>query len=97
MHGGIFSFVLYVNVPYFIDDEKKNVSGINSNRNIPGHFEFTYTDILGTIQSIAIPVDKTYENTILIFPSKMTHCVYPFYTSDDYRISVSGNFGIQTI
>jgi len=21
----------------------------------------------------------------------MIHCVYPFYTSDDYRISVSGN------
>jgi len=28
---------------------------------------------------------------MLIFPARMTHCVYPFYTSQDYRISISGN------
>ncbi len=27
-----------------------------------------------------------------IYPAKQLHCVYPFYTSDEYRISVSGNF-----
>jgi len=26
-----------------------------------------------------------------MFPSLLAHCVYPFYTSDDYRISISGN------
>jgi hypothetical protein len=31
------------------------------------------------------------ENTLLLFPAKLTHAVYPFYSSDDYRISVSGN------
>jgi len=26
-----------------------------------------------------------------MFPSQLIHAVYPFYTSDEYRISVSGN------
>ena len=26
-----------------------------------------------------------------MFPSYLNHMVYPFYTSDEYRISMSGN------
>jgi len=26
-----------------------------------------------------------------MFPSSMTHCVYPFFTSDKERISIAGN------
>jgi hypothetical protein len=94
-HSGIYSFVLYINVPYMIEYEMKNKSGLLSNRNVPAHFEFTFNNTLGLIDTNAIPVDKTYENTILIFPSRMVHCVYPFYTSDDYRISISGNFTLK--
>ena len=94
-HSGILSFVLYIQVPYLIQDEMKTGSGAYSNRNVPGHFEFTYANALGNIQTQSIPVDKTYENTILVFPSKMQHCVYPFFTSDDYRISISGNFKLK--
>jgi hypothetical protein len=94
-HSGVYSFVLYINIPYMIEDEMKNKSGLLSNRNIPAHFEFTFTNTLGEININPIPVDKTYENTILIFPAKMLHCVYPFYTSDDYRISISGNFTLN--
>jgi len=47
---------------------------------------------LGNIRSHDLPVDKSYEKKLLLFPATMRHSVYPFYTSDDYRISVSGNF-----
>jgi hypothetical protein len=95
-HGGVLSFVLYISVPYTIEEELKNKSGDKSNKNVPAHFEFTYNDSLGSIQTKTIPVDKTYENTVLIFPSRLMHCVYPFYTSDEYRVSVSGNFVFDT-
>ena len=49
---------------------------------------------MGRITPAMVPVDKTYEGTIVMFPSEMLHAVYPFYTSDDYRISVSGNLRI---
>ena len=92
VHDGIMSFVIYINVPFNIKDELDNSPGYESNNNTAAHFQFSYTNTLGHIQHEIIPVDKTYENTIFMFPSKIVHTVYPFYTSDDYRISVSGNY-----
>jgi hypothetical protein len=91
-HGGFMSFVIWMKIPYSIEKEKQNLSGINSNANIPGHFQFLYTSILGETMSHVVPVDANMENTIMVFPAKLMHTVYPFYTSDDYRISISGNF-----
>jgi hypothetical protein len=41
-----------------------------------------------------IDVDKSFEGKMLMFPNSAYHTVYPFYTSDDYRITVSGNLDI---
>ena len=54
-------------------------------------FEFIYTTILGEIGGFAIPVEEGWEGRIVMFPSKLLHQVYPFQTSDGYRISISGN------
>ena len=89
-HNGIFSFALYVKVPYNNEDERKVYP--DSNLNCSGNFSFYYTDSIGQIRNMDIPVDKKFENVIILFPSSMFHAAHPFYTSDDYRISVSGNF-----
>ena len=91
-HDGVFSFVIWTHVPYDMNTEKNNAPGKDSRHNLAGAFEFQYTNILGEIFSHTIHVDKSVENVLILFPSKLRHCVYPFYTSDDYRISVSGNF-----
>lgn len=92
-HGGILSFVIWLKMPYNIEDESKYFqTSINSEQQRTATFNFYHTNALGNITNTCIPADKKYENTICIFPSKMKHAVYPFYTSDDYRISVSGNF-----
>ena len=54
-------------------------------------FQFVYTDILGAITNIPLFVESGWEGTIVMFPSKLMHIVYPFQTSDDYRISIAGN------
>ena len=95
-HSGVVSFVLYLDVPYDIKDEMNLPSSRNSAMNVPAHFSFFYTTALGRIGISNIPVDKTYRNVLLMFPAKLSHSVYPFYTSDDYRISVSGNFILNT-
>ena len=99
-HGGCFSFVLWLNIPYTREDEdavsftrKLHKDALTSN----GKFEFFYNDTLGGIYSHKLPIDPSYEGMILLFPSTMKHCVYPFYTSDDYRISVSGNFYLKSM
>jgi hypothetical protein len=90
-HDGFMSFVIYTKVPFKMRDELDASPGINSNNNVPGHFQFSYTGILGGISNHYVPVDESYENTMMLFPSKLMHCVYPFFTSDEYRISVAGN------
>ena len=91
-HEGVVSFVLWIKIPYSKNKENTISPGKMSNSNCSGEFEFQYTNVLGQICHYRIPCDQSMENTILIFPSKLMHSVYPFYSTDDYRISVSGNF-----
>jgi hypothetical protein len=90
-HDGVYSFVIWLNIPFDLQTEQRNSPGINANANRVGMFEFVYTDALGHILAHPIPVDNKYEGTICLFPSKMPHTVYPFLTSDDYRVTISGN------
>ena len=52
-------------------------------------------ELLITLPGFSVPVlidvDKSFEGKMLVFPSKLQHLVYPFYTSDEHRITVSGN------
>jgi hypothetical protein len=92
MHGGFLSWVIWINVPYNIHNEILSAREKGFKYQNAGDFEFCYTDSLGSINPFKIPVDKSMEGTMVMFPSGFIHQVYPFYTSDDYRISVSGNF-----
>jgi len=94
-HSGDFSFVIYVRIPYTMEEEKKFTPTVPDPYQVPGSFLFHYTDSLGSIAPWCIPTDKTYEKKMILFPAKMMHVVHPFYSSDDYRISVSGNLKLK--
>ena len=95
-HFGILSFVIWTHVPYDMDEERKLSPGAESNLNSAGLFSLLYSNTSGKIAPHHIPIDKNMENNILIFPSNFYHMVYPFFSSDGYRISVSGNFKLKT-
>lgn len=95
VHSGILTFVIFLDIPYLIEDEIKKSPGSKSIACLAGHFEFIFHNTLGAISSHYIPADKSYENVLLMFPSKMPHCAYPFYTSNKYRITISGNFSLD--
>ena len=90
-HSGNLSFVMWVQIPYDLQKELKlsNCKHLHDSSN--SLFNFVHTNIFGQIVDKPILVDKSYEGTIIIFNSNLRHIVYPFYTSDDYRISISGN------
>jgi len=92
MHSGLLSFVLWIKIPYDMKTELQLSPGVNAAENMAGSFNFIYTDTMGGINTHKIEADKSMENTLIIFPAEMRHCVYPFYSSDEHRISVSGNF-----
>ncbi|CAB5220631.1 Conserved hypothetical protein CHP02466 [uncultured Caudovirales phage] len=91
-HGGIISFVLWLNIPYMIEDEMKNFPDLSVDSSNAGTFNFHYINTLGQMSTNIISADITYQNMAVIFPAELHHSVNPFYTSDDYRISVSGNW-----
>ena len=95
-HNGIFSFVVWIKVPFTREEENSKSSGKKGNHNVPGCFELTYINALGNIKAETLFVDKKMEGKLCFFPAKMCHLVYPFNTSDEYRISVSGNVALKT-
>jgi len=94
-HSGVYSFVIWTNVPYDMEEERKLSPGAESNLNSAGMFSFAFASSLGGIKTHRISIDKSMENTIILFPSSFLHMVYPFFSSDGYRISVSGNFKLK--
>ena len=91
-HDGVLSFALWIRMPYNIKAEQELIGSKYSNTPVPGHFQFVYSSAVGQSQCYDIPCDEMMEGYGILFSSKQLHCVYPFYTSDEYRISVSGNF-----
>ena len=90
-HFGDYSFVLWIQIPYDLKEELELENCKNSNAKSNSLFCFTHIDLYGSIIVTRLPVDKTWEGTMILFPSNLKHQVYPFFTSDDYRISISGN------
>jgi len=84
-------YVIWVKVPYDIENERNLSHAKNSNYNVAANFEFILANTFNTVKNSSLHVDKTYEGTMVIFDAKLWHCVYPFFTSDEYRISISGN------
>jgi hypothetical protein len=91
-HDGTLSFVAWLYVPFKLEDEK-NVENCKNSRTVElaSTFQFVYTTALGTIANMPLFVESGWEARIVMFPAKLLHVVYPFQTSDDYRISIAGN------
>ena len=91
-HDGTLSFVAWLHVPFKLEDEKNMPNCKNSKTvELASTFQFVYTTALGTISNCPMFVENGWEGRIVMFPSKLLHIVYPFQTSDDYRISIAGN------
>ena len=91
-HDGTLSFVAWLYVPFKLEDER-NMENCKNSRTVElaSTFQFVYSTALGTIANCPMFVEQGWEGKIVMFPSKLLHIVYPFQTSDDYRISIAGN------
>tara|TARA_R100001129_G_scaffold99678_1_gene68116 strand:+ start:300 stop:953 length:654 start_codon:yes stop_codon:yes gene_type:complete len=96
-HSGVFSFVIFIQIPYDLNDEQEIYKDVREGQGnqFAARFAFLNPDYRGRIATDPIPVDKSFEGKIFMFPSKQVHQVFPFYTSDEYRITVSGNLKLK--
>lgn len=90
-HDGMYSFAIWLDVPYDIVDEINHPSVKYSNMPRAGMFSFIYTNIFGEVREAEFPVDRSYEGSIFLFPSCLPHMVYPYRSTDRLRVSISGN------
>lgn len=92
-HAGVFSFVIWVKVPFNMENELlHSPCKRNDSKNHAGCFGFVYPSYSRCgVDTRILRVDKNYEKVICFFPSELNHFVYPFYTEDGYRVSIAGN------
>jgi hypothetical protein len=92
-HSGLYSFVIWVKIPYDLEDEFKKYKTKNNSTSL---FSFNTMNAIGDLQPHKLHIDKSWEWTMAFFPARLPHSVNPFYTSDETRISISGNvFGVK--
>ena len=95
-HQGIYSFVIWMKIPTKHFEQNKNPIALKSNANLISSFAFTCLDTLGQFSQYVYEMNPEMEGTMLFFPAKLQHCVYPFYNCDEDRISISGNITLNT-
>lgn len=84
VHSHFLSFVVYCDIPSSIFRDQAEC-----NMPLSGQIVFRYGETITPLSSQTYNV-KPEKNLMFIFPSKLDHVVYPFFT-DDTRISVAGN------
>ena len=68
---------------------------MGNKNNYTSKFTFHTINRFGKLEFLELDVDKSFEGKIIFFPATQMHQVFPFYTSDDYRITVSGNMSLK--
>lgn len=89
------SWVIWITIPYELQDELNAINVKESNYKTASMFQFIYNKLDGGICTKLLEIDKTWEGVMLMFPSYLKHQVYPFQTSDECRISIAGNIRVE--
>lgn len=93
------SFVMWVRIPYNLQSEKELPHVVNTNnfQQETTAFTFLFADPYNShvISKEILQIDSSYEGKMILFPSSLQHMVYPFFASDEYRISVAGNIKLE--
>ena len=95
-HVGVYSFVIWMKIPFKWEEQNKKDIARKSNRPQISTFQFVYPNIVGELTFHRYELSPEDEGLLVFFPSHLNHEVYPFYDCDEDRISVSGNVSLNT-
>ena len=92
-HSGVYSFAIWMKIPYESNklSDLPQFKGTKKEHIKAGAFEFEFINTIGDTRNSRIPLSSSSEGKMVFFPATMRHCVYPFYGTDEARISVAGN------
>ncbi len=90
-HSGVASFVIWMKIPTYAKEQHNLPISKRSNNALASSFAFYYQNMIGEMCEYRIALNPESNGSMIIFPSTLQHCVYPFFECDDERISISGN------
>ena len=94
-HHKAISWVIWIAIPYDLEEELNMPNVRESNYKVASKFQFIYNSFDGGISTTQLDIDKTWEGSLIMFPNYLKHQVYPFQTSNEPRVSISGNIDIR--
>ena len=92
-HDGAVAWVIWLTIPYDLEEELNRFP--NSKSKHSSLFNFHFNNLTGRQEIHQLMIDKSWEGTMVMFPSMLKHSVNPFYTSDATRVSIAGNIQIH--
>jgi len=90
-HSGHFSFVMFMKIPTHWKEQHALPFAINSNGPTASDFQFLLGQKSGFVEVANIPLSSEDEGRLLFFPAWLLHQVFPFYGTEEERITISGN------
>lgn len=88
-HNGVFSFIIFLDVPYTMEDQIKLENYIDDpEKVVNGCTEFI--DPFSQ-SSYLLKVERGIEGNMFLFPAWIRHVVYPFKNVDSPRVTIAGN------
>ena len=91
-HGSLYSFVVFLRIPTHWKEQHALPFSANSNTPCASDFEFIWTEMNSEIcMTTSFRLCPEDEGRMLFFPATLKHQVYPFYGTEEERITISGN------
>ena len=95
-HTGLYSFVIFMKIPTHWKEQHALPFSASSNNPTASDFSFVWSE-KGTeeVSKRSFTLCPEDEGRILFFPASLHHMVYPFYGTEEERITISGNISLQ--
>ena len=90
-HSGLYTFVVFMKIPTHWKEQHALPFSADSNMPIASDFQFLIGQGNGTVPTIELSLSPEDEGRMLFFPAWLSHQVFPFYGTEEERITISGN------
>jgi len=91
-HSGLYSFVIFMKIPTHWKEQHALPISANSTAPVASDFQFMRSEKnIERCIPINFPLSPEDEGRMLFFPAWLQHLVYPFYGTEEERITISGN------
>ena len=90
-HGGMFSFVVFMKIPTHWKEQHALPICSDSNTPCASNFCFLLGTRNGGVELINFSLGPEDRGKMLFFPAWLCHEVFPFYGTEEERVTISGN------